>query len=105
MGKIIELENQTVETLNEVLTTNQLVLVDFMASWCGPCKAITPVLENISKDNDVLIVKLDVDKNDEIASNSGIRNVPTLKLYKNGVLSNTTYGMKNKQQLLDFINS
>ncbi len=105
MGKIIELENQTVESLSEITANNKLVLVDFMASWCGPCKAIAPILKSISEELDILIIKLDVDKNVDLSSNVGIRNVPTLKLYKDGSLSNTIYGMKNRQQLLDFINT
>ena len=103
MGKIIELENQTVESLSEITANNKLVLVDFMASWCGPCKAIAPILKSISEELDILIIKLDVDKNVDLSSNVGIRNVPTLKLYKDGSFVKSITGMKTKSQLVDFI--
>ena len=103
MGNIIVLENQTVGNLAEITTDNKLVLVDFMASWCGPCKAISPILETISKEQDILIIKLDVDKNSELASNIGIRGVPTLSLYRDGLFVKSITGMKSKSQILDFI--
>ncbi len=103
MGSVINLENQTKENLDEIVSTNKLVLVDYHASWCGPCKVISPLLDVISNDIDILIVKLDIDNNNELTMSEGIKSVPTLKLYKDGVLTSTTFGMKNKQQLLDFI--
>ena len=67
------------------LINNELVLVDFYATWCGPCKMLSPVLENLVGDRDNLkIVKVDIDKSEELAKKYGVMAVPTLILFKNG---------------------
>ncbi len=80
------------------------VLVDFFATWCGPCKMLSPVLEELSEESDVLIVKVDVDEAGPLAAQYGIQAVPTLMLFKNGQRVDVRMGYQNKNQLLAFIN-
>ena len=80
------------------------VLVDFFATWCGPCKMLSPVLEQLSEEVDILIVKVDVDEVGTLAAQFGIQAVPTLMLFKNGQRVDVRMGYQNKNQLLAFIN-
>ncbi len=80
------------------------VLVDFFATWCGPCKMLSPVLEELSEESNVLIVKVDVDEAGPLAAQYGIQAVPTLMLFKNGQRVDVRMGYQNKNQLLAFIN-
>ena len=84
---------------------NGLVLVDFFATWCGPCKMLSPVLEEVAEENpDLLVLKIDVDEVGELAARYGIQAIPTLMLFKNGQRIETRMGYQNKNQLLAFIN-
>lgn len=76
------------ENFNDIINGNQLTLVDFFATWCGPCKQMHPVLEQLkaSEGENLRIIKLDVDKNEAIASAYRIQSVPTLMLFRNGEL-------------------
>lgn len=76
------------ENFNDIINGNQLTLVDFFATWCGPCKQMHPVLEQLkaSEGENLRIIKLDVDKNDSLASTYRIQSVPTLMLFRNGEL-------------------
>lgn len=86
------------------LIKDELVLVDFYATWCGPCKMLSPVLEDISSDRDNLkIVKIDVDQNNELAKSNSIMSVPTLMLYKNGNMVSKMSGYMNKDELMTWI--
>ena len=78
--------------------------MDFFATWCGPCKMLSPVLEELSEESDVLIVKVDVDEAGPLAAQYGIQAVPTLMLFKNGQRVDVRMGYQNKNQLLAFIN-
>ena len=80
------------------------VLVDFFATWCGPCKMLSPVLEQLSEEVDTLILKVDVDEVGAVAAQFGIQAVPTLMLFKNGQRVDVRMGYQNKNQLLSFIN-
>jgi len=80
------------------------VLVDFFATWCGPCKMLSPVLEELSQEVDTLILKVDVDEVGVVAAQFGIQAVPTLMLFKNGQRVDVRMGYQNKNQLLAFIN-
>ena len=82
-----------------------LVLVDFFATWCGPCRMLSPVLEEIANEkSDVTIIKVDVDEAGAIAARFGIQLIPTLILFNNGVKLKEAQGYQNKNQLLAFIN-
>lgn len=76
------------ENFNDIINGNQLTLVDFFATWCGPCKQMHPVLEQLkaSEGEKLRIIKLDVDKNESLASTYRIQSVPTLMLFRNGEL-------------------
>ena len=82
-----------------------VVLVDFFATWCGPCKMLSPLLEEIAEENkDLLVLKIDVDEVSELAARFGIQAIPTLMLFKNGQRIETRMGYQNKNQLVAFIN-
>lgn len=90
----------------EVLEEKGLVLVDFFATWCGPCKMIAPILEELSGElTDVKIVKVDVDQSPETASTYGIQSIPTMKLFKDGKEVQTTVGFLPKEQIVSMINN
>lgn len=86
------------------LINGEVVLVDFFAEWCGPCKMLAPVLEDLANDRSELkIVKIDVDLNSNLAKNYGIMSVPTLMLFKNGELVSTKHGFMPKEQITSWI--
>ena len=86
-------------------TKTGLVLVDFWATWCGPCKMLAPVLEELAEEIDVPIVKLEVEENPATAGEYDIMSVPTLLLMKDGDVIAKTGGFQPKEVLTDFINS
>lgn len=89
----------------DVLKSAEPVLVDYWAAWCGPCKMIAPVLEEVAGDyqGKLTIAKMDVDENREVPAKFGIRGIPTLMLFKNGELAATKVGAMSKAQLTAFI--
>lgn len=90
----------------EVLEEKGLVLVDFFATWCGPCKMIAPILEELDGElKDVKIVKVDVDQSPETASTYGIQSIPTMKLFKDGKDVQTTVGFLPKEQIVSMIDN
>jgi thioredoxin 1 len=90
---------------NEVLNSQIPVLVDFWAEWCGPCKALAPTLEEIAEEmkTKVRVMKLDVDANQNMASQFGIRSIPTMILFKNGKAVDQIMGKVPKDTLVSFI--
>jgi thioredoxin 1 len=92
---------------NDVLKSDAPVLVDYWAEWCGPCKAIAPILDEVSKDysGKLTIAKLNVDENQTVPAKYGIRGIPTLMLFKNGAIVGTKVGALSKSQLTAFIDS
>jgi len=91
----------------EVLQSEQAVLVDYWADWCGPCKMIAPILEEIADEYDgkIKIAKLNIDENSGTPPKYGIRGIPTLMLFKGGNVEATKVGALSKSQLTAFIDS
>jgi thioredoxin 1 len=91
----------------DVLQAEQPVLVDYWAEWCGPCKAIAPILDEVSKtyDGRLKVAKMNVDENREVPAKFGIRGIPTLMLFKDGKLAATKVGALSKAQLTAFLDT
>lgn len=86
------------------LISDDLVLVDFYATWCGPCKMMSPIIDSLVDERAFKVVKIDVDKNMEIAQEYSVMSIPTLILFKNGKLIDKKNGFMTKELLLEWIN-
>ena len=102
---IVHLTDDTFE--NDVLKSPVPVLVDFWADWCGPCKMIAPLLDEIAGDykGRLKVAKLNIDQNNRTPPTFGIRGIPTLLLFKNGEVEATKVGALSKSQLVAFVDS
>ena len=89
------LENESLENL----INDEIVLVDFYAEWCGPCKMLGPVLEEI----DCNVIKVDVDKHNELAIKNGVMSVPTVFIYQDGVLKDKFIGFRTKEEIEEIL--
>ena len=86
------------------LINNKLVLVDFYATWCGPCRMISPIIDEVAKETtDLTVVKVDVDKYPNIATKYGIMSIPTLKVFKNGKEEKTSIGYIEKDAIKELL--
>jgi len=105
MSNIVNVTDGTFEA--EVLQSDSPVLVDYWAEWCGPCKMIAPILDEISGEYDgkLKIAKLNIDENPDTPPKYGIRGIPTLMLFKNGNVEATKVGALSKSQLTAFLDS
>ena len=104
MGKAVEI---TDSNFNEIVTKNDVVLVDFWAEWCGPCRMIAPMIEELANEYDgkAVIGKLDVDNNQESSIKFGVRSIPTLLVFKNGEMVDRHVGAVPKETLSSSISS
>ncbi len=103
--KIVYLSDDSFE--NDVLKADGVVLVDFWAEWCGPCKMIAPILDDIAEEYEgkVTVAKLNVDQNNISPAKYGVRGIPTLLLFKNGEIAATKVGAMSKTQLKEFVDA
>ena len=89
---------------NQALESDKTVLLDFYASWCGPCRTLMPIVEKIADENpDILVAKINVDEEADLASQFGISTIPTLVVMKNGQETNRSVGVKPKQAILNIL--
>jgi thioredoxin 1 len=102
-----DLINLNKESFAKATTSAKTTLVDFWAPWCGPCKALGPILEELHQEipEQVDIYKVNVDENTDLAQEHGVQSIPTILVYKNGNLSQTLVGLKSKEELKEIINS
>ena len=100
-----EISNLNKETFTEATTAANTVVIDFWAPWCGPCKALAPVLEEVATEvgEAVSIYKVNIDENGALAQEHGVQSIPTLLVYKGGNLSETVVGFKTKEELVRIV--
>ena len=91
---------------NDVIDSGEVVLVDFWAEWCGPCKQIGPALEEISDEfaGKLTVAKVNIDENPEVPGKYGVRGIPTLMIFRDGELTATKVGAAPKGQLVEWVN-
>ena len=90
---------------NEIIKKNEVVFIDFYASWCGPCKMLAPEIEKLAEAyaGKVAVLKVDVDKEPNLAARSGVQSIPNLFLIKKGILVNSVLGYQPYPKLVNFI--
>lgn len=99
---IIELNNENFET--EISNSNLPIIVDFWAEWCGPCKRLSPIVEQLSTENtDIKFCKVNIDEQPDLASRFHIMSIPTLIAFQNGQIHKTSVGLVSKNEILNLI--
>ncbi len=99
---VLEVNDETFES--EVLKETKTVLIDFYAEWCGPCQVLSPIVEEVAKENqDIKVVKIDIDKAEGIAIEYGIMSIPTLVVMKDGKEINRSVGLISKEKVIELI--
>ena len=91
----------TDESFDEVVKSNGLILIDFWAEWCGPCKRVSPILDEISKEHGILVGKLNIDDNPLKPLEFSVSSIPTMVLFEDGVVVKTIIGAKPKHKMLE----
>jgi thioredoxin 1 len=89
--------------LDELVSSNRVVLADFYADWCGPCQMMEPAVEAVAADTDALVAKVDVDANQSLAATHGVRGVPTLVLFVDGEVAERAVGAQQEDRLRDLV--
>lgn len=97
MNSLINLDEMTFE--KEVINNKGIVIVDFWAEWCGPCKVLAPILEEISEERKVKIYKVNVDENPSLAGQFGIKSIPTMVVFENGIRVDQVVGLRPKEEI------
>ena len=89
---------------HEVLKEEKTVLIDFFADWCYPCKMMTPVVEEVSKEESIKVGKVNIDENQELAEKYGVESIPTIIVFKNGKEYKRQVGVTDRESLLNLLN-
>lgn len=99
------IKHTTDETFSKIINGDKIVLVDFWADWCGPCKQLSPILDEISKEfaDKVVVVKANIDENENTSQIYGIRGVPTMILFKDGHKTAIKVGLSTKKDISDWL--
>lgn len=94
----------TKDNIDTLISNGKTTIIDFWAPWCGPCKALGPILDTIAQENPELqIIKVDVDENSELSIDYGIRSIPAVYIYKSGSQVNKFIGLKSKEDILSLL--
>lgn len=100
--KTITITNENFES--EVINSDKPVLIDFWATWCGPCKMVSPVIDQIAEENpEIKVGKVNVDNEENLARKFGVMSIPTLVIMKNGKITNQAIGAKSKAEILNLV--
>ena len=105
MSKKVEIEHISQRKYNALVKQNKTVIVDFYADWCAPCKKLTPIIEKVASERNINILKINIDKNPELAKKLNIEGLPTLFYYKNGNFIWNHLGFITEEELIKKIQS
>ena len=89
----------------EVLDTDKTILIDFWAGWCGPCKMLSPIIDEVANEvaDNIKICKVNIDEQQDLATQFGIMSIPTLVVIKNGQIINNSVGVRSKEEILEML--
>lgn len=94
----------TKENFDEVIKNNPIVLVDFWAAWCGPCRMLSPIIDEIAEEmDDIVVGKVNVDNEGELAQRYGVMSIPTIVVFENGEVKTTSVGVKPKDVIISML--